>query len=125
MSFRETLEHICRQVDGALGASLMGYDGIAVDNHEVDPSRLANPPDVNINSAMVEYSSIFGQIRTAAAQLQAGEASEFSLLTQKVAAVGRAISPDYFVVVALSPQGNIGKARYALRVNVAKLAAEL
>jgi predicted regulator of Ras-like GTPase activity (Roadblock/LC7/MglB family) len=125
MAFRETLEQICRQVDGALAASVMGYDGIAVDTHEVDASGLAQPPEVNVASTMVEYSSIFGQIRTAAAQLQAGEASEFSILTEKVAAVGRSVNPDYFVVMALAPAGNLGKARYVLRVGAGRLAADL
>lgn len=126
MGFREKLEHICHQVNGSLAASVMGYDGIAVDSYEVDPGSVKGAsPDVNINSAMVEYSSIFGQIRTAAANLQAGDAAEFSILTQKVAAVGRAVSPDYFVVIALTPDGNIGKARYALRIGAGQLAAEL
>ena len=40
MGFRETLQDICKKVDGALAASVMGYDGIAIDSHEVDPSTL-------------------------------------------------------------------------------------
>lgn len=125
MSFRETLEQICQKADGALAASIMGYDGIAVETHEVDPSSLATLPEVNVQSAMIEYSSIFGQIRTAAQQLQAGEASEFSLRTDKIAAVGRAISSEYFVVLALEPDGNVGKARYLLRVGAGRISAEL
>jgi predicted regulator of Ras-like GTPase activity (Roadblock/LC7/MglB family) len=125
MGFRETLEQICRQVDGALAASVMGYDGIAVDTHEVDPAKVKTPSEVNLGSTMVEYSSIFGQIRTAAAQLQAGEASEFSIRTEKIVAVGRSVTSEYFVVVALSPDGNLGKARYALRVGAGQIAADL
>lgn len=124
MGFRETLESICKQVDGALAASVMGYDGIAIDSHEVDPAKLAKPPEVSVQSAMVEYSSIFGQIRIAAAQLQAGEASEFSFRTDKVVAVGRSLGPEYFVVLALAPEANVGKARYTLRVNAGKISAE-
>lgn len=125
MGFRETLESICRSVDGALAASVMGYDGIAIDTHEVDASGQANPPAVNVQSALIESSNIFGQIRQAAAQLEAGGASEFSLRTEKVVAVGRAVSPDYFVVLALAPEGNVGKARYVLRIGAGQLAAEL
>lgn len=125
MAFHDTLEHICRTVDGSLAASIMGYDGIAVDTLEVDPGKVPNPPDVNLGSTMVEYSSIFGQIRQAAAQLQAGEASEFSIRTEKVVAVGRAVTSEYFVVAVLTPEGNAGKARYALRVGAVKIAADL
>jgi predicted regulator of Ras-like GTPase activity (Roadblock/LC7/MglB family) len=103
----------------------MGYDGIAVDTHEVDLSNVEPKPEVNLMSTMVEYSSVFGQIRAAAEQLQAGEASEFSIRTEKVVAIGRAVGPDHFVVVTLTPDGNLGKARYALRIGAGRIAAEL
>lgn len=122
MGFRESLEHICRSVDGALAASIMGFDGIAVETHEAAPP---DPGGVNVGSAMVEYSNIFGQIRSAAEHLQAGDASEVTIRTEKLAAVARVISPDYFVAVALAPDGNLGKARYALRVGAGRIAAEL
>jgi predicted regulator of Ras-like GTPase activity (Roadblock/LC7/MglB family) len=125
MSFQESLTQLCQKVDGALAASVMGYDGIAVESHEVDPSTLETVPQVNVAAAMVEYSNIFGQVRSAAAQLQAGEASEFSIRTEKLTAVGRVLTNDYFVVVALAPEGNVGKARYVLRVGAGKLVAEL
>lgn len=122
MAFRETLETICNQVEGAIAAGIMGFDGIAVEVHEAVPP---DPEGVNVGSAMVEYSNIFGQLRTAAQHLQAGEASELTLRTEKLAAVARVVSPDYFVAVALAPDGNVGKARYALRISAGKLAAEL
>jgi predicted regulator of Ras-like GTPase activity (Roadblock/LC7/MglB family) len=125
MGFRETLEQICKQVEGSLAASVMGYDGIAVETIEVDLSKVAAPPDVDLQSAMIEYSNVFGQIRTAAEQLQAGEASEFSIRTEKILAVGRSVGPEHFVVLTLTPAGNLGKARYALRVGAGRIAAEL
>jgi predicted regulator of Ras-like GTPase activity (Roadblock/LC7/MglB family) len=112
-------------VDGALAAGVMGYDGIAVDTHEVDLTGVTQKPEVDLMSTMVEYSSVFGQIRAAAEQLQAGEASEFSFRTEKVLAIGRAVGPDHFVMVALSPDGNLGKARYALRIGAGRIAADL
>jgi hypothetical protein len=39
--------------------------------------------------------------------------------------VARLVSPEYFMVVALQPDGNFGKARYMLRVTAPKLLAEL
>ena len=35
------------------------------------------------------------------------------------------VTPDYFVLLALSPDGNVGRARYELRVAGPKLAAQL
>lgn len=121
MSFSDVLAQICAQVEGSVAASVMGMDGIAVETHEVDP---AHQP-VSIGAALVEYSSIFGQVRSAAAQIEAGDASEFSIRAEKLVAIGRTVTPDYFVVLALSPDGNQGKARYALRIGAPKIAAEL
>ena len=45
-----------------------------------------------------------------------GKASEVSIRTEKLVAVARPLTPDYFVVLALSPEGNVGRARYELRV---------
>ncbi len=39
--------------------------------------------------------------------------------------MARLISPEYFMVVALEPGGNLGKARYLLRVTAPKLRSEL
>lgn len=124
MSFRETLEQICARVPGAVAASVMGYDGIAVETIEA-PEASERLDGVNVTSAMIEYSNIFGQIRQAAAQLEAGDAHEFSLRAEKIVAVGRAITDEYFLVLALRPDGNQGKARYAVRVGASEFVREL
>lgn len=120
MGFRETLRELCAQVEGALASAVIGSDGIPVDSHEVDASE-AN----GLNAAMVECANLFDQVRQAAAHLEAGDASELSLRTEKLVAVGRAITPDYLVLLVLSPGGNSGKARFALRIAAPKLALEL
>jgi hypothetical protein len=45
--------------------------------------------------------------------------------TDRMVTVGRLVSPDFFMVVALAPGGNLGKARYLLRVTAPKVLAEL
>ena len=120
MSFREELEGICGRVEGAYAASLMGFDGIAIET--VQPA----PPDgVELNTLLVEYSGILQQVKNAAEQLQMGKASEVSIRTEKLVAVARLLTPDYFVVLALSPEGNLGRARYELRVARPRVVKEL
>jgi hypothetical protein len=51
--------------------------------------------------------------------------AELSIATEKLTAVARLVSPEYFMVVALTPGGNVGKARYLLRVTAPKLLSEL
>jgi predicted regulator of Ras-like GTPase activity (Roadblock/LC7/MglB family) len=119
MGFREHLQDVCRGVDGALACSLMGMDGIEVDTHvQADSS-------IDVKSMMVEMTGILRTAREAAEAHAAGGLSEFSVGTDRLVTLGRLLSPDYFMVVALAPGGNQGKARYLLRVTAPLVLAEL
>ncbi len=120
MSFREHLQDVCTNVDGAVACSLMGVDGIEIDTLVAEPGA-----DVDLKSLLVEYSNVFRSARDAAAVHQAGGISEVSINTEKIVTVARLVSPDYFMVVALKPEGNYGKARYLLRITAPKVRAEL
>jgi predicted regulator of Ras-like GTPase activity (Roadblock/LC7/MglB family) len=119
MTFRDHLEDVCRGVDGAVACSLMGVDGIEVDTH------LASDSDLDLKSLLVEYSEIFRSARLAAVAHQAGGVVELSINSDKLVTVARLVSPDYFMVVALTPEGNYGKARYLLRIAAPRVRAEL
>jgi predicted regulator of Ras-like GTPase activity (Roadblock/LC7/MglB family) len=119
MGFREHLQGVCQGVEGAVACSLMGVDGIEVDTH------LVGEADVDVKSLMVEYSGLFRGARDAAGALDAGGVAEFSVSTEKIWTVARMVSPEYFMAVALRPDGNLGKARYLLRITVPKVRSEL
>lgn len=119
MSFREHLEQVCRDVDGAVACSLMGTDGIEVDTHIVDDGG------VDVKSLLVEYSNVLRSAREAAEAHEAGGVAEMAISTDKLQAVARYVTAEYFMVVALTPAGNLGKARFLLRVTAPKLKAEL
>ena len=119
MAFREHLESICRSCEGALACSLMGVDGIEVDTH------VEGGGDVDVKSLLVEYSGLFRSAREAAEAHAAGGITELFIETEKVLTVARLISPEYYMVVALAPGGNLGKARYLLRVTAPRLRSEL
>jgi predicted regulator of Ras-like GTPase activity (Roadblock/LC7/MglB family) len=73
----------------------------------------------------VEFSAILGQIRNAAEQLRTGGASEVQIRTEKIVAVARFLTSEYFLALAVQPDANVGRARYLLRVAAPKIAAEL
>ncbi len=119
MGFREHLQDVCKSCDGAVACSLMGVDGIEVDTHVEGE----NPVDVK--SLLIEYSGLFRTAREASEAHEAGGVAELSIATDKILTVARLVSPEYFMVVALTPDGNFGKARYLLRVTAPKLRSEL
>jgi len=119
MSFREHLAEVCQSVDGAIACTLMGVDGIEVDSH------VQSGADVDYKSLLVEYSGVFRNARDAAEAHEAGGVSELAISTEKVTTVARLVTPEYYLVMALSPGGNLGKARYLLRVTAPLLRSEL
>jgi predicted regulator of Ras-like GTPase activity (Roadblock/LC7/MglB family) len=119
MGFREHLQEVCRKVEGAVACSLMGVDGIEVDTH------INEGAEIDFRTLLVEYSGILHNAREAAETNQAGAVAEISISTDVLVAVARVVSPEYFMIVALKPDGNFGKARYYLRVTAPKLLAEL
>ncbi len=120
MSFQTHLESVVRQVDGALACSVMGFDGIAVQTHQIQGAD-----ELELTTAMVEFTNVLGQLKSAAELLKTGSVQEVSINTEKLTTLMRLVSPEYFIVLAMRPEGNYGKGRYVLRVTAPKIKAEL
>ncbi|MBX5482719.1 MAG: hypothetical protein IRZ16_12900 [Myxococcaceae bacterium] len=120
MSFLTHLEAVVNSVEGALACSVMGFDGIAVETH-----TKSSPEDIELQNTWVEYANVLSQMKSAAELLKTGEISEVSINTERLITLMRMVSPDYFLVLAMSPDGNYGKGRYVLRITAPKVKAEL
>jgi predicted regulator of Ras-like GTPase activity (Roadblock/LC7/MglB family) len=119
MSFRAHLEQLMKEVDGAVACSVMGFDGIAIDTHT------ASEPGLDFAAMLIEYGNILSKLKEAAAALEAGTVSEVVINTEKLSTIARLLTPEYFLVLALRPDGNFGKGRYAMRVAAPRVKAEL
>ena len=106
-------------VDGAIAAVVMGLDGIPVETQIKQGDR------VDMNTVAMEFSFILTQVRKAGDSLQVGSLEELSIKAQRLVLVCRMISPQYFVAIAVAPEGNFGKARYLARVSAPTLASHL
>jgi predicted regulator of Ras-like GTPase activity (Roadblock/LC7/MglB family) len=124
MGFREHLEAVVTSVSGSVACSLVGFDGIAVDTHQPD-ARAADAAAMELSAALTEYGNLLGQLKSTVETLKTGAVGEMSVNTEKVITIMRMVNKDYYVVLALLPDGNYGKGRYALRMAAPKLAKEL
>jgi predicted regulator of Ras-like GTPase activity (Roadblock/LC7/MglB family) len=124
MSFLPHLESVVTQVDGAIACSVMGFDGIAVETFQA-PHSTELASQLEMSSAWVEYGNTLSQLKTGAELLKAGTVAEVSINTEKLITLMRMVTPEYFVVLGLKPEGNYGKGRYVLRITAPKLKAEL
>jgi predicted regulator of Ras-like GTPase activity (Roadblock/LC7/MglB family) len=117
--FAETLKKVVDNVDGAIAAVIMGLDGIPVDSYV----RQANAVDVT--TVGMEFSFILTQVRKAGDSLQVGGLEEMSVKAQRLMLICRMVTPQYFVAIAMAPEGNFGKARYLARLAQPALVAAL
>jgi len=117
--FAETLKKVVDNVDGGIAAVVMGLDGIPVDTYVRQNDR------VDVTTIGMEFSFILTQVRKAGESLQVGGLEELVVKAQRLMLICRMISPQYFVAVALAPEGNHGKARYLTRLATPALVAQL
>jgi predicted regulator of Ras-like GTPase activity (Roadblock/LC7/MglB family) len=116
--FRESLEKIIDNCDGAVAGVVMGFDGIAVET-------ISRDGEVDVNTISMEFSFVLGQVRKAAELLEVGGLEEVSIRSESLTFVIRVLSEDYFLGIALKPDGNFGKGRFLMRMALPELRAEL
>src|SRR4029078_4031293 len=99
--FKEMLEDIIGRTEGRLGALIMGTDGIAVEKVLGDAGM-----DANLDVAAAEFTSLVRGAQVAGNHRGLGGLRELVVSLESAVMVMRLLSRDYFVVLALSSQGN-------------------
>lgn len=101
-----------------MAAVIMGLDGIPVETY-------VRSDKVDVTTVAMEFSFILTQVRKAGESLAVGNLEELSVKAQRLLLVCRMLSPQYFVAIAISPEGNFGKARFLARLAQPSLVAAL
>lgn len=119
MSFSEILKEVVTKVEGSVGAFIIASDGIPVDaytqkNNNIDQSALS-----------AEFSAILKTMNFTLENLQLGKMDEFSITTERYKIVLRKITSEYFIVLVTKPDGNLGKARFLLKITAPKIEQEI
>jgi predicted regulator of Ras-like GTPase activity (Roadblock/LC7/MglB family) len=117
--FQAVLKEIVDSTEGGLSTLLMDFEGIALESY----SKPGAPFD--INNVGIEFGVVLGSGQRAAESLEAGQAAEVAIQADKMITVLRVVNASYFVAFSLSPEANVGKARFMLRTRVPALAKEL
>ena len=117
--FKEALEAILEHTDGSIGAMIMGTDGIAVEkvmSQEAD--------DANLDVAAAELTSLVRNAQRTGGDTGLGSLRELVVHMEGAIIIMRIFTRDYFVVLALKPDGNYGRGRFELRKAELQLARE-
>ena len=101
-----------------MGVALAGMDGIVVEEHKRDAL-------IDFHVLAAEASSLMRHVEAMGESVQFGEGQELSVLASRGMILIKKVSSEYFLLMAVSSEGNFGKARYLLRREGAALEKEL
>jgi predicted regulator of Ras-like GTPase activity (Roadblock/LC7/MglB family) len=100
------LSELRERVQGTLAVSLIGLDGIAIE--------ALNEKGVPLDVIGAEFGGFIKSIRVSNTELNTGEVLQFSLVTEKYVTFLSAVTPEYFLLLVMQPDGNYGRARFEL-----------
>jgi len=118
--FEQHLRRLVDGVEGGLACVVMGFDGISLEKYIA-----ADPGGIDVETVGMEYSVVLRSIRNTAQQLDAGDLGEVSIRNERLTAILRPVSPEYFLLFAMRPDGNFGKGRYLTRLVAPEIQREL
>ena len=117
MSFADIIKEVVQGTEGALGALVVGIDGIPVEEFSVNT-------DIDLQSMTVEYATLLKEIERGSQASQLGTTNEVTVIADKAMIMLRRLTDEYFMVLIIKPDGNFGKGRFLLRMSVPKLLKE-
>jgi predicted regulator of Ras-like GTPase activity (Roadblock/LC7/MglB family) len=97
----------------------MDFEGIPLESFSREESAF------DIEAVGAEVSVVVKAIQRATEMLEAGDTKEVAFKSAKMITLIRVINENYFIALTLSPDGNLGKGRFLLRVAAPRLAEEL
>ncbi|MDB5079223.1 MAG: Roadblock/LC7 family protein [Chloroflexi bacterium] len=119
MTFTEILLDAANQIEGALVVGLAGIDGLGVETVVNDGSEF------DTEAVEVEIAGLVNNISKTATALSSGAVKEFYVETENHNILVHVLDKDYFLVVILGPQANLGRARFEARRVSQKLSESL
>jgi len=107
--FDETLSAIVASTEGAVGALIMGLDGISV-------ARTDQPDGaVDLDGIAAEYTTLLRKSMRTTDGASLGDLRELVVAAERYAFLIKPITAEYFLVLVLASPGGLGRARFELR----------
>lgn len=110
MGFTDTLTEIIYRIEGCAAVIILGIDGIPIERQVGDLD-----PTIDLDLMVTEFTTLVRRNLRTAADTELGEMQEMVFVMDLLTLVARPITPEYFLLVALNPGGNVGRARFELR----------
>ncbi len=104
--FKNVLSGLRDRVEGTIAASLISLDGIPVDT--------VGAGQVPLDVLGAEFGGFIKSIKNTNTELDTGDVLQFALVTEKYITFLSEVTPEYYILLVLQPDGNYGRARFEL-----------
>jgi len=116
--FEKALARIADRVSGTRAVSLVGSDGIPV-------ATRGSTEGLSIETVAAEIGGLLRAARTTGAASGSGEIREIATVTDTGITVLSRVTGEYYLLLLLAREGNLGRGRFELRKAAAALEKEL
>lgn len=106
--FAGLLQQIIERVEGAQSAAIMGLDGMLVE-------RTGREHYDELDVIAAEYASLLRTTIRTAGDTELGDLWEMIVAAERATLMIRVLSPEYFLLLLLAPDANLGRARFEMR----------
>ena len=107
--FEATLRQIINNSEGAVGALIMGIDGISVARADTPGS------DLDVDVVAAEYTGLLRKSMRTAEDAALGQMRELVVASERLTFLITPITEEYFLLLVLDARGGLGRARFELR----------
>lgn len=112
------LERIINSVDGAIGIVLLGLDGLPI-------AEVSKNDELDISVLGAELTTLYKNAIKLTEDMRFGSLEEVSVSAESAVVLCRAITEEYFLLLAMKPEAIFGKGRYQLRRSVDEFKKQL
>jgi predicted regulator of Ras-like GTPase activity (Roadblock/LC7/MglB family) len=118
--FRDNIQRALDRLgpEGRAGL-LMGFDGITVE------SCVRPGAGVDLQTVGMEFAHVIAQVRRTSSMIGLGALREVVIHTDRMTVLIQVISDEYFLALGIEAEGNMGKARYLMRLLGPQIRSEL
>jgi predicted regulator of Ras-like GTPase activity (Roadblock/LC7/MglB family) len=120
MSLTDILHEAVNHVHGAKLAGVIGADGLGVELVISDDEALPGHEETEIELAQLASSAALS-----ASRLGVGNVRDIIVEAELLTYLASMITPGYYAVLGVQPNGSLGRARFAVRQMVSRLQNEL
>ena len=106
--FLEALKDIADRFQNLYSIFLMGMDGMPVE-------KVVRNHDFNIDALTAEFTTVLKVTTSSATEVNAGNVDEILVMSDRMILLTKSITAEYFLMLVLPPDGNMGRARFELK----------